>query len=70
MVFKYPDDLKDLDLKDETSGDANWKRLKEWELEWLHQLCAAVAQDTVQTILDTASEILLVAIPGTVLTVN
>ena len=66
MAFELPEDPKDLDLKDETHGDANWKRVKESELDWLHQLRAAVGQGTVQTVLDAVSEILLSAIPGTV----
>ena len=66
MVFELPDELKDLDLKDEKNGEANWKRIKEWETDWLNQLRAAVAQDTVQTVLDSASEISLNAVPGTV----
>ena len=53
MAFEYPDvyELKDLDLKDEMSGNTNWNRLKEWELEWLQKLRAAVAQGTAQTVL-------------------
>ena len=68
MAFEYPEDLKDLDLKDATNGDTNRKRLKEWKLEWLQKLRAAVAPDTVQIVLDAVSEIHLGAIPGTVLT--
>ena len=63
MVFELPEELKDLDIKD----DDNWKKIKEWETEWLNQLRAAVAQDTVQTVLDAVSEINLNAVPGAVL---
>ena len=32
MVFELPEELKDLDIKD----DDNWKKIKEWETEWLN----------------------------------
>ena len=67
MVFELPEELRGLDLKDEKNGEANWKRIKDWETEWLNQLRAAVAQDTVQTVLDAVSEISLGAVPGRVL---
>ena len=64
MVFELPEDLKDLDLTD----DDNWKKVQDWELDWLQKLRASVAQDTVQTVLEAAAEISLGAIPGTMLT--
>ena len=67
MAFELPEELKDLDLKDETHGDANWQKVKEWKTDWLYQLRAAVAQDTVQTVLDAVADIYLSAVPGTVL---
>jgi len=67
LEFELPPELKDLDLKDKKNGDDNWKKIKEWETEWLQQLRAAVAQDTVQTVLDAVSEINLNAVPGAVL---
>ena len=67
LAFELPPELRDLDLKDEKNGDANWKKIKDWETEWLTQLRAAVAQDTVQTVLDAVSEITLNSVPGTVL---
>ena len=60
-------ELRDLNIKDEKNGEANWKKIKDWETEWLTQLHAAVAQDTVQTALDAVSEITLNSVPGTVL---
>ena len=67
LAFELPPELRDLDLKDKKNGDDNWKKIKEWETEWLQQLRAAVAQDTVQTVLDAVSEINLNAVPGAVL---
>ena len=62
LAFELPPDLKD-----KKNGDDNWKKIKEWGTEWLQQLRAAVAQDTVQTVLNAASEINLDAVPGAVL---
>ena len=56
MVCELPDDLKDPDL----SEDDNWKKVQDWELDWLQKLRASVdRQDTVtvQTVLEAASEI-------------
>ena len=63
LAFELPEELKDLDFKDEEHGDANWHKVKEWETDRLYQLRAAVAQGTVQTVLDAVSG----AVPGTVL---
>ena len=46
----------------------NWKKVQDWELDWLQKLRASVAQDTVQTVLEAAAQISLGAIPGTMLT--
>jgi hypothetical protein len=42
LAFELPPELRDLDLKDKKNGDDNWKKIKEWETEWLNQLRAAV----------------------------
>ena len=46
------------------------RKSKKWELEWQQKLRASVAQDTVQTVQDSASEILLGAVPDTILTLK
>ena len=70
MAFELPEELKDLDFKDEKHGDANWQKVKEQKTDWLYQLRAAVAQGTVQTVRDTVAGISLSAVPGTVLPVK
>ena len=67
MVFKLPSEFS-LNFTDEKNGADNWKKVKERELEWLQKLRALVAQDTVQTVLDSLSKILHGAVRSTILT--
>ena len=71
LVFELPVELRDLDLKDKKNGDDNWKKIKEWETEWLMHAISCMlplhAQYTVQTVLDAVSEISLNAVPGAIL---